>query len=116
MTGLEWGNADSSLRDDRVWKVLGPGMTRCRTDRVGEMKRRTPKIIQDKKERGQWAESVFTARAEENGLPVSRPFGDAKSFDCVVGRPGRFVAVQVKSTVTKLESGKGYNCSVCSLS
>jgi hypothetical protein len=78
------------------------------------MRRRTPKIIQDKKERGQWAESVFTARAEENGLPVSRPFGDAKSFDCVVGRPGRFVAVQVKSTVAKLGSGKGYICTVCS--
>jgi hypothetical protein len=81
---------------------------------VVKRRRRTPKIIEDKKERGQWAESVFTARAEENRLPVSRPFGDAKSFDCVVGRPGRFVAVQVKSTVTKLRNGKGYICSVCS--
>jgi hypothetical protein len=32
----------------------------------------------------------------------------------VVGRLGKFVAVQVKSTMTKLESGKGYNCNVCS--
>jgi hypothetical protein len=32
----------------------------------------------------------------------------------VVGRPGKFAAVQVKSTVTKLESGKGYICSTCS--
>ena len=32
----------------------------------------------------------------------------------MVGRPGKFVAVQVKCTIAKLESGKGYICSVCS--
>jgi len=78
------------------------------------MKKRKMKIIKDKKERGEWAESVFVARASENGLPVSKPFGDSRSFDCVVGRPGKFAAVQVKSTITKLETGKGYICSVCS--
>ena len=78
------------------------------------MTRRRTRIIKDKKERGEWAESVFVARAAENGLPVSKPFGDSRSFDCVVGRPGKFVAVQVKCTVAKLESGKGYICSVCS--
>jgi hypothetical protein len=72
------------------------------------------KIIKDKKRRGEWAESVFMARAGEQGLPVSKPWGDSNSFDCVVGRPGRFAAVQVKSTVMKLESGKGYICSTCS--
>ena len=77
------------------------------------MKRRTW-IIKDKKERGEWAELVFVARANEQGLPVSKPFGDSRSFDCVVGRPGKFVAVQVKCTVAKVESGKGYICSVCS--
>jgi PD-(D/E)XK endonuclease len=71
------------------------------------------KIIKDKKRRGEWAESVFMARAGEHGLPVSKPWGDSDSFDCVVGRPGKFAAVQVKSTVTKLESGKGYICSTC---
>ncbi|MCU1306385.1 MAG: hypothetical protein JWN45_1080, partial [Acidobacteriaceae bacterium] len=39
------------------------------------MRKRKPKIIKDKKERGEWAESVFTARAAENGLPVSKPVG-----------------------------------------
>ena len=76
--------------------------------------KRKPKIIEDKKRRGEWAESVFVARAGEHGLPVSKPWGDSNSFDCVVGRPGKFVGVQVKSTVTKLESGKGYTCSTCS--
>ena len=78
------------------------------------MKRRRTRIIKDKKERGEWAELVFVARANEQGLPVSKPFGDSRSFDCVVGRPGKFVAVQVKCTVAKVESGKGYICSVCS--
>ncbi len=77
------------------------------------MKKRKPKIIKDKKERGEWAEAVFTASAGEHGLPVSKPIGDSRSFDCVVGRPGKFVAVQVKCTVAELESGKGYVCSVC---
>ena len=77
------------------------------------MKKRK-KIIKDKKMRGEWAESVFMVRAGENGLPVSKPWGDSKSFDCVVGRPGKFAAVQVKSTIAKLETGKGYICSVCS--
>jgi PD-(D/E)XK endonuclease len=78
------------------------------------MKKRTPKIIKDNKQRGEWAESVFTARAAENGLPVSKPSGDSTSFDCVVGRPGKFVAVQVKCTVAELRKRKGYICSVCS--
>ena len=78
------------------------------------MKRRKPKIIKDKKKRGEWAESVFLVRAGEEGLPASKPWGDSWSYDCVVGRPGKFVAVQVKCTIAKLESGKGYICSVCS--
>jgi hypothetical protein len=78
------------------------------------VEKRKAKIIKDKKRRGEWAESVFMARAGEHGLPVSKPWGDSDSFDCVVGRPGKFAAVQVKSAVTKLESGKGYICSTCS--
>jgi hypothetical protein len=78
------------------------------------MTKRKAKVIKDKKRRGEWAESVFIARAGEHGLPVSKPWGDSNSYDCVVGRPGKFVAVQVKCTVAKLESGKGYICSVCS--
>ena len=78
------------------------------------MTKRKPKIIQDKKRRGEWAESVFIARASEEGLAASKPWGDSRSFDCVVGRPGKFVAVQVKCTIARLVSGDGYNCSTCS--
>jgi len=78
------------------------------------MNKRRPRIIKDKKKRGEWAESVFLARASEEGLSASKPWGDSRSFDCVVGRPGKFVAVQVKCTIAKLEKGEGYICSTCS--
>ena len=71
-------------------------------------------IIKDKKERGEWAESVFLVRASEHGLPVSKPWGDSRSYDFVVGRPGHFVAVQVKCTIAEVKNGEGYICSVCS--
>lgn len=78
------------------------------------VKRRRRKIIQDKKRRGEWAESVFIARAGEEGLAASKPWGDSRSYDCVVGRPGKFVAVQVKCTVFQNPEGEGYICSTCS--
>lgn len=74
------------------------------------MKKRKPKIIQDKKKRGEWAESVFMARAAEHGLPVSKPWGEMSSYDFVIGKTGRFVSVQVKSTICK--EGTGYECTV----
>lgn len=74
------------------------------------MKKRKPKIIQDKKKRGEWAESVFMARAAEHGLPVSKPWGEMSSYDFVIGKTGRFVSVQVKSTICQI--GAGYDCTV----
>ena len=68
------------------------------------MKKQKPKIT-DKKLRGEWAEMVFMTRATELGLQVSKPWGEARSYDFVVGRPGHFVAVQVKSTTFELEQG-----------
>ena len=72
------------------------------------------KIIKDHKKRGEWAESVFMVKAAEHGLPVSKPMGDSDSFDCVVGRPGKFVGIQVKCTYAKLQTGKGYICTIIS--
>jgi PD-(D/E)XK endonuclease len=74
------------------------------------VKRRKARIIKEPKARGEWGESVFMGRAVEQGLPVSRPWGDSNSFDFVVGKPGHFVSVQVKSTTVK--NGGGYVCSV----
>jgi PD-(D/E)XK nuclease superfamily protein len=74
------------------------------------MKKRKAKVIKDPKVRGEWVESVFMARAGELGLAVSKPWGDSRSYDFVVGRPGHFVGVQVKSTIA--EMGGGYGCTV----
>lgn len=75
------------------------------------MRKRKPKIT-DKKMRGEWAEMHFMLRATDHDLPVSKPWGDSRSYDFVVGWPGHFVAVQVKSTTLELEEG-GYTCSIC---
>lgn len=72
------------------------------------------RLIRDKKERGEWVESIFLMRATELSIPVCKPWGDSRHFDFVVGRPRRFRAVQVKCTVFALENGEGYICSVCS--
>jgi len=74
------------------------------------VKRRKARIIKEPKPRGEWGESVFMVRAVEHRLPVSRPWGDSNSFDFVVGNPGHFVSVQVKSTTVR--NGGGYVCSV----
>jgi PD-(D/E)XK nuclease superfamily protein len=79
----------------------------------GSMGKREPKII-GKKLRGEWAEMIFMLRATEHGLQVSKPWGDSRSYDFVVGRPRHFVAVQVKSTIFELE--EGWMCTVCSSS
>ena len=52
--------------------------------------------------------------AVEHGLCVSKPYGDSNSYDLVVGRPGRFLAVQVKCTVFNTANGMGYICSTSS--
>lgn len=74
------------------------------------MKRRKARTIQHPKARGEWGESVFMMRAVEHGLPVSRPWGESNSFDFVVGKPGRFASVQVKTTTVK--NGGGYVCAI----
>ena len=76
---------------------------------VGSMGKRKPIII-GKKLRGEWAEMIFMLRATEHGLQVSKPWGDSRSYDFVVGRPRHFVAVQVKSTIFELE--EGWMCTV----
>ena len=73
------------------------------------MKKRKPKIS-DKKLRGEWAEMCFMVRATEHGLHVSKPWGEMRSYDFVVGRPRHFVCVQVKSTIAELDNG--YVCTV----
>ncbi|HSS96216.1 MAG TPA: group I intron-associated PD-(D/E)XK endonuclease, partial [Terriglobales bacterium] len=88
------------------------GMTEL-VNGVGVKKQKTD-LIKDKKKRGEWVELKFMAEAAERGLPAAKPFGDSENFDVVVGRPGKFVGVQVKCTVLRSINGEGYVCSVCS--
>ena len=46
------------------------------------------------KERGEWAELCFMARAAGRGLNVSRPHGDSASYDVGVEQNGRFLRIQ----------------------
>lgn len=55
--------------------------------------------IRHKKRRGEWAELRFMARAAEHGLSVSKPWGESEPYDFVVGNEGKFLRVQVKSTM-----------------
>jgi len=74
------------------------------------------RAIKGCKERGEWAELCFMARAAGQGLRVSKPYGDSASYDvgveCVAPkREGRILRVQVKSTVYK-RRGEGYSLNV----
>ena len=57
------------------------------------------------KERGEWAEMRFMARAAEEGLLVSRPFGGTARYDVGVEFRRCHLRVQVKSTVYRKPGG-----------
>ena len=73
------------------------------------MKRRKARITKEPKARESGA-SRYSGWGRWSMGCRSRPRGDSNSFDFVVGKPGRFVSVQVKSTTVK--NGGGYVCSV----
>lgn len=64
--------------------------------------------IRSPKERGEWAELRFMARAAEEGFRVSKPWGDSARYDFAVERNGRFLRIQVKSTTSRMRDG--YRC------
>jgi PD-(D/E)XK endonuclease len=66
--------------------------------------------IKHPKLRGEWAELCFMTRAAEHGLCVTKPWGETARYDFAVEHEGRFVRVQVKSTMF-VDRG-GYSCSV----
>ena len=58
------------------------------------------------KRRGEWAELCFMARAAGEGLSVSKPYGDSALYDVAVEHHGRFLRVQVKSTLYRRRTGE----------
>jgi PD-(D/E)XK endonuclease len=63
--------------------------------------------IKHPKERGEWAELRFMARAAEFGLRVSKPFGESAHYDVTVEHDGQFLRVQVKSTASQKHNSYG---------
>jgi hypothetical protein len=53
----------------------------------------------------------FMAKAAENGLEITKPFGDSAHYDFAVEHQGKFARVQVKSTYAKHGRG-GYACTL----
>jgi hypothetical protein len=58
-----------------------------------------PCHIKDHKQRGQWVELLFMARAAQYGLGVAKPLGDWEYYDAAVQHRGCFLSVQVKSVM-----------------
>ena len=68
--------------------------------------------IKNCKERGEWAELCFMAKAAEHGLRVSKPYGDSASYDVGVEQEGRILKVQVKSTLYRRRGTESYSLNV----
>jgi hypothetical protein len=64
--------------------------------------------IKSHKRRGEWAELQFMARATGMGFAVTKPWGESGRYDMGVEHGGRYMRVQVKSTIYKI--GNAYVC------
>lgn len=71
-------------------------------------KKNNSKWIEDCKERGEWVELCFMARAAGLRLGVMRPYGDSRKFDVGVENGRRVLRVQVRSTIYK-RRGREYS-------
>jgi len=57
------------------------------------------------KERGEWVELQFMARAVRKGFRVSKPWGDSSAYDVGIESGTRILRVQVKSTDCRTQYG-----------
>ena len=67
--------------------------------------------MKNSKRRGEWAELQFMAKAAKYGLRISKPWGELARYDMVIETGGRFVRVQIKSTMHLRSKG----CYVCGI-
>ena len=63
------------------------------------------------KQRGEWAELCFMAKAAGMGMLISKPLGDSCRYDVLVDGGGRILRVQVKSTMYR-RRGNEYSLNV----
>jgi hypothetical protein len=57
------------------------------------------------KQRGEWVEMRFMARAAEEGLHVSKPWGESTAYDFIVEHHSHCLRIQVKSTMMRRDNG-----------
>src|SRR5947209_12011271 len=57
------------------------------------------------KQRGEWVEMLFMARAAREGLQVSKPYGESASYDFIVESGSLCSRIQVKSTLARTHNG-----------
>jgi hypothetical protein len=69
--------------------------------------------IRDAKGRGEWGEIRFLGKATEHGFNVAKPWGESSPYDFVVDLGGRFVSVQVKSTMYEVPTRETRQRSGC---
>src|SRR3954464_7933859 len=62
------------------------------------------------KQRGEWVEMRFMARAAEEGLHVSKPWGESTAYDFIVEYASHCRRIQVKST--RMHRDNGFICHV----
>jgi hypothetical protein len=62
------------------------------------------------KQRGEWVEMRFMARAAEEGLHVSKPWGESTAYDFIVEHASQCFRIQVKST--RMQRDNGFICHV----
>jgi hypothetical protein len=60
------------------------------------------------KQRGEWVELQFMAKAAQRRFAVSKPWGDTQAYDVGIEHQEHYLRVQVKSTTAR--SGAGYRC------
>jgi hypothetical protein len=60
------------------------------------------------KQRGEWVELQFMAKAALRHFAISKPWGDTQAYDVGIEHGSNFLRVQVKSTTVR--SGAGYRC------
>ena len=80
--------------------LLGRGGARESLVFIGAKRmKKNEKWIKGCKERGEWAEVCFMARAMGLGMGVLKPYGESRCYDVAEESGGRILRVQVKSTI-----------------
>lgn len=94
----------------RASKRQKTGAERRRVEPEWELARSQGERLQNCKQRGEWAELCFTARAAGMGLCVCKPYGDSAQYDVGIEHEGRLMRVQIKSTTYSRDGS--FTCNV----